>query len=150
MPKVLTVDDSRAVRMLVSKNAKEMGLEVDEAEDGQQGLSKTSEGSYDLIVLDVTNPPNGRRSDHHERRFLSAVCLQRAVRELDERPWQRIDAWLSAASVTVCATGYARQRDLRPCHTTHPAQMMTRQPSRTRIPTGQGRPDQLSTAARTA
>ncbi len=31
MPKVLTVDDSRAVRMLVSKNAKEMGLEVEEA-----------------------------------------------------------------------------------------------------------------------
>ena len=52
MPKVLTVDDSRAVRMLVSKNAKEMGLEVDEAEDGQQGLSKVGEESYDLIVLD--------------------------------------------------------------------------------------------------
>ena len=56
MPKVLTVDDSRAVRMLVSKNAKEMGLEVDEAEDGQQGLAKVGEGSYDLIVLDVTMP----------------------------------------------------------------------------------------------
>jgi two-component system cell cycle response regulator len=56
MPKVLTVDDSRAVRMLVSKNAKEMGLEVDEAEDGQQGLSKVAEDSYDLIVLDVTMP----------------------------------------------------------------------------------------------
>jgi len=56
MPKVLTVDDSRAVRMLVSKNAKEMGLEVDEAEDGQQGLSKVAEESYDLIVLDVTMP----------------------------------------------------------------------------------------------
>ncbi len=56
MPKVLTVDDSRAVRMLVSKNAKEMGLEVDEAEDGQQGLVKAAEGSYDLIVLDVTMP----------------------------------------------------------------------------------------------
>jgi DNA-binding response OmpR family regulator/anti-anti-sigma regulatory factor len=56
MPKVLTVDDSRAVRMLVSKNAKEMGLEVDEAEDGQQGLSKVSEESYDLIGLDVTMP----------------------------------------------------------------------------------------------
>jgi len=56
MPKVLTVDDSRAVRMLVSKNAKEMGLEVDEAEDGQQGLTKVSEESYDLIVLDVTMP----------------------------------------------------------------------------------------------
>jgi DNA-binding response OmpR family regulator len=56
MPKVLTVDDSRAVRMLVSKNAKEMGLEVDEAEDGQQGVAKTKEESYDLIILDVTMP----------------------------------------------------------------------------------------------
>jgi DNA-binding response OmpR family regulator len=56
MPKVLTVDDSRAVRMLVSKNAKEMGLEVEEAEDGQQGLAKTKEESYDLIILDVTMP----------------------------------------------------------------------------------------------
>ena len=28
MPRVLTVDDSRAVRMLVSKNAREMGLEA--------------------------------------------------------------------------------------------------------------------------
>ena len=56
MPRVLTVDDSRAVRMLVSKNAREMGLEVDEAEDGQQGLAKAAESSYDLIVLDVTMP----------------------------------------------------------------------------------------------
>jgi DNA-binding response OmpR family regulator len=56
MPKVLTVDDSRAVRMLVSKNAREMGLEVDEAEDGQQGLTKAADQQYDLIVLDVTMP----------------------------------------------------------------------------------------------
>ncbi|HET6146322.1 MAG TPA: response regulator [Polyangia bacterium] len=56
MPKVLTVDDSRAVRMLVSKNAREMGLEVAEAEDGQQGLAKTKEESFDLIILDVTMP----------------------------------------------------------------------------------------------
>jgi two-component system cell cycle response regulator len=56
MAKVLTVDDSRAVRMLVSKNAREMGLEVDEAEDGQQGLVKAADGGYDLIVLDVTMP----------------------------------------------------------------------------------------------
>jgi two-component system cell cycle response regulator len=56
MPKILTVDDSRAVRMLVSKNAKEMGLEVDEAEDGQQGLAKAREEEFDLIILDVTMP----------------------------------------------------------------------------------------------
>jgi CheY-like chemotaxis protein/anti-anti-sigma regulatory factor len=56
MPSVLTVDDSRAVRMLVSKNAREMGLEVEEAEDGKQGLIKLETTKYDLIVLDVTMP----------------------------------------------------------------------------------------------
>lgn len=56
MAKVLTVDDSRAVRMLVSKNAREMGLEVEEAEDGQQGLAKAADVQFDLIVLDVTMP----------------------------------------------------------------------------------------------
>jgi two-component system cell cycle response regulator len=56
MPKILTVDDSRAVRMLVAKNARELGVEVEEAEDGQQGLAKALEGAYDLLVLDVTMP----------------------------------------------------------------------------------------------
>src|SRR5215217_4403919 len=56
MPSVLTIDDSRAVRMLVSKNAREMGLEVEEAEDGKQGLVKLETTKYDLIVLDVTMP----------------------------------------------------------------------------------------------
>jgi DNA-binding response OmpR family regulator len=56
MTKVLTVDDSRAVRMLVSKNARELGLEVDEAEDGQQGLAKMTSATFDLIILDVTMP----------------------------------------------------------------------------------------------
>jgi len=56
MPSVLTVDDSRAVRMLVSKNAREMGLEVEEAEDGVQGLAKLEVAKFDLIVLDVTMP----------------------------------------------------------------------------------------------
>jgi DNA-binding response OmpR family regulator len=42
--------------MLVSKNAREMGLEVEEAEDGKQGLAKLETNKYDLIVLDVTMP----------------------------------------------------------------------------------------------
>jgi CheY-like chemotaxis protein len=56
MPSVLTIDDSRAVRMLVSKNAREMGLEVEEADDGIQGLAKLENTKFDLIVLDVTMP----------------------------------------------------------------------------------------------
>jgi len=56
MPCVLTVDDSRAVRTIVSKQVKDLGFEVDEAEDGIQGLAKLQDMQFDLILLDVTMP----------------------------------------------------------------------------------------------
>jgi CheY-like chemotaxis protein len=56
MGKILTVDDSRAVRMLVGKQARELGLDVVEAEDGQQALARIAEDHYDIIVLDITMP----------------------------------------------------------------------------------------------
>jgi DNA-binding response OmpR family regulator len=56
MPRVLTVDDSKAIRMIVSKQVTELGFEVDEAEDGLLGLGKLEELEYDLVILDVTMP----------------------------------------------------------------------------------------------
>jgi len=56
MKRLLTVDDSRAVRSMVSKAVREAGFEVDEAEDGEQGLARLEEATYDLILLDVTMP----------------------------------------------------------------------------------------------
>ncbi len=56
MSRILTVDDSKAIRMIVSKQVAELGFEVDEAEDGIQGLAKLEELTYDLVVLDVTMP----------------------------------------------------------------------------------------------
>jgi DNA-binding response OmpR family regulator len=56
MPRILTVDDSRPIRMIVSKALVEMGFEVGEAEDGNDGLKKLQDSSYDLVVLDVTMP----------------------------------------------------------------------------------------------
>jgi DNA-binding response OmpR family regulator/anti-anti-sigma regulatory factor len=56
MPRVLTVDDSKAIRTIVSKQVAELGFEVEEAEDGIQGLQKLEEIEYDLVVLDVTMP----------------------------------------------------------------------------------------------
>lgn len=56
MPRILTVDDSRTVRMILTKQVSELGFEIDEAEDGEQGLAKLEEVSYDLILLDVTMP----------------------------------------------------------------------------------------------
>ncbi len=56
MPTVLTVDDSRAVRTIVSKQVKDLGFDVIEAEDGVQGLAKLGECQFDLVILDVTMP----------------------------------------------------------------------------------------------
>jgi len=56
MPRILTVDDSRSIRMIVSKALGELGFEMGEADDGNAGLKKLQEGSYDLVVLDVTMP----------------------------------------------------------------------------------------------
>jgi DNA-binding response OmpR family regulator len=56
MPRILTVDDSKAIRSIVGKQVTELGFEVDEAEDGLLGLAKLEEVSYDLVILDVTMP----------------------------------------------------------------------------------------------
>jgi two-component system, cell cycle response regulator len=56
MPRILTVDDSRAVRMIVAKHARQFGFEVEEAEDGEQGLVRLETEKFDLVVLDVTMP----------------------------------------------------------------------------------------------
>ena len=56
MLRVLTVDDSRAVRSIVRKQIIEMGFEPVEAEDGTQGLVKLQESTIDLVLLDVTMP----------------------------------------------------------------------------------------------
>ncbi|MGC4121010.1 MAG: response regulator [Myxococcales bacterium] len=56
MTRILTVDDSRAVRNIVAKEVRALGFEIDEAEDGQQGLAKLEEVLYDLVLLDVNMP----------------------------------------------------------------------------------------------
>jgi DNA-binding response OmpR family regulator len=56
MPRILTVDDSRAIRMIVSKQVAELGFEVEEAEDGNDGLKHLQSSRFDLVLLDVTMP----------------------------------------------------------------------------------------------
>jgi DNA-binding response OmpR family regulator len=56
MKRVLTVDDSRAMRNIVSKALAGLELEILQAEDGQQGLDSVAANHPDLIVLDITMP----------------------------------------------------------------------------------------------
>lgn len=54
--KILTVDDSRAVRIIVKKAFKTYNVQLLEAANGVEGLATASKEMPDLILLDVTMP----------------------------------------------------------------------------------------------
>jgi CheY-like chemotaxis protein len=54
--KVLLIDDSPIARATESALVKALGHVVDEAQDGEEGLSRIQAGNYDLILTDVQMP----------------------------------------------------------------------------------------------
>ena len=54
--KILAVDDSKTIRMIVKKAFKTYDCVVLEAENGKEGLETASKEKPDLIVLDITMP----------------------------------------------------------------------------------------------
>jgi DNA-binding response OmpR family regulator len=54
--KVLTVDDSKTIRMIVKKAFKPYDCEIFEAENGVEGLAAAAREKPGLIVLDITMP----------------------------------------------------------------------------------------------
>lgn len=54
--KVLTVDDSKTIRMIVKKAFKDYDCDMFEAENGVEGLATAAKDKPDLIVLDITMP----------------------------------------------------------------------------------------------
>lgn len=55
MTRILTVDDSRAVRTIIGKTLR-ANFDIFEAEDGEKGLAVLQEETVDLVLLDVTMP----------------------------------------------------------------------------------------------
>ncbi len=54
--KVLTVDDSKTMRDMVSFTLKSVGFEVIEAEDGKDALAKLGDGKVDVVITDLNMP----------------------------------------------------------------------------------------------
>ncbi len=54
--KILIVEDDQDVRELYAEVLRDEGFDVEEAVDGQSGLAKVLEGSYDLLLLDIMLP----------------------------------------------------------------------------------------------
>ncbi len=55
-PRVLVVDDSLSVRRVARRNFIALGLDVDEADDGEQALGKLKMRPYRLILTDLEMP----------------------------------------------------------------------------------------------
>lgn len=56
MSKILIIEDEESILMPLEDNLKLEGYEVSCARDGLEGLSKASDPSFDLIVLDIMLP----------------------------------------------------------------------------------------------
>jgi DNA-binding NtrC family response regulator len=56
MPKILLVDDERAIRRTLKEILEYEKFEIDEAEDGEIGLEKILNNEYDAVILDVKMP----------------------------------------------------------------------------------------------
>lgn len=54
--KVMTVDDSRTMRDMVTFTLKSAGYEVVEAADGQQAMTAIAAGKVDLVITDLNMP----------------------------------------------------------------------------------------------
>ncbi len=56
MSKILIIDDERAIRRALREILEFEGFEVDEAEDGKQGVDKATNESFDVIFCDIKMP----------------------------------------------------------------------------------------------
>lgn len=54
--KILSIDDSKMVHMVVNKTLKPLGIEVITASNGEEGVARAQADKPDLILLDVTMP----------------------------------------------------------------------------------------------
>ncbi len=56
MPKILIVDDEKAIRRTLREILEYEKYIIEEAEDGEIGLEKIEKNSYDVIILDIKMP----------------------------------------------------------------------------------------------
>lgn len=55
-PKILSVDDSKTIRLIIAKAFKPFDCEVIEASNGVEGLAMATKEKPDIIILDLTMP----------------------------------------------------------------------------------------------
>ena len=76
MKRVLVVEDSTPIRVLLATVLAEAGYDVETASDGESALARAAHTAYDLVVTDMTLPGIG---GSELIRSLRALELQRST-----------------------------------------------------------------------
>lgn len=56
MPKILIVDDEKAIRKTLNEILSFEGFKIDEAGDGEEGYNKVTSNAYDVVLCDIKMP----------------------------------------------------------------------------------------------
>lgn len=83
--KILIVDDQPINRMLPMTILRKMGIEVHEAEDGEQAIAAIGGSEFDLVLLDISMPG------------MSGLEVCRRLRQAPETAGLRIVAYTAHA-----------------------------------------------------
>jgi DNA-binding NtrC family response regulator len=89
--RILVIDDTKNIRMLLTKCLEHEGYQVDTASDGQEALDMFSKGKYDLAFLDI------------KMSRLSGTEVLKSIREMGiETPVIIITAYATVKNAVEC------------------------------------------------
>lgn len=102
MAKILSVDDSATIRLMVSDTLQNAGYEVEQACDGLDGLGKLHAGAFQLIISDVNMPKMDgltfvrelRKLDAHRFTPVLMLTTESAVEKKQEAKSAGATGWL--------------------------------------------------------
>ena len=89
-PKILSVDDSRTVRLALARLFRPFACEWREATNGEEGLALATQEKPDLIILDCNMP------------VMDGVAMLRKVREHAELKRDQIHSFGSDPGIPRC------------------------------------------------
>ncbi len=76
MSRVLVIDDDAKIRRLIRRSLELIGLVVDEAANGEDGLRRFVAGPADLVICDINMPEkNGLETIIHLRRSVPSLPI---------------------------------------------------------------------------
>ena len=103
---ILVVDDSRLMRIVLTKALRELGFtNISEAVDGRDAIKKLSEGSYELMLLDMEMP---------EMNGIEVLIAKNTVPKLKEVPTIVISATEQVDLAVKCIEAGAEDYLLKP------------------------------------